>query len=571
MNKLEEIVSIFTEIDKISRYHEDFSIVRLKVESDSLNLMTVEDLHKSLQGIPIRDSIELILTTTKDYFLDDLSKVEEFVSSIKEDYFEDGDKVNEYFELELTVTKGREENCVSIYDFSSIEKTLRIENLEDVLTSLSNILIDGIFPNFILISDERFFCTKTIYFYNESFKDDIEFIEVDRSKIITKRKANCNFLDEKVYGFIPEDFSWQIKPKEKELQNLFKLLKYLFSVVSLANIASLKDNNLEVTFEGYKKLNETINCQEIFGKKNNLDVLIETYRKCYIGGEISDRIGIVRNLLPINVENSILQINPEFNVSIDSNYKIYLKENVIRYIEIKQGIVQNLTDAIQKSNNISGSFYEDLKKNLFAFLTFFVTILIFNTTNSGKLENIFTRDIATISYVLLFFSLLFLYLSYNVASRRKIRFCENYKSLKVRYKDLLDQNDIENIFNHDEEHKKNKLQINKGIKEATIIWILSVMILFSMVLFLQVSKSNIKDKSNSSKNVNVTIISTENSSIRKSNKGETTIEPQILKENDKVKVIESIVAVSRESKSKNVTLDSIKKVNDSILKTDEKK
>jgi len=217
-----------------------------------------------------------------------------------------------------------------------------------------------------------------------------------------------------------------------------------------------------------------------------LQVLNQTYSSCYSSGEIADKLGIVRNLLPINVKKSILNVGPDFNTSVDSNYKIYLKENVIRYIEIKQGIAQNLTDAIQKSNSISGELYDDLKKNIFAFLTFFVTILIFNTTNTGKLQNIFTKDISTIAYGLLGISFIYLLLSLVGTHRKKQRFDDNYHALKGRFRDLLDAQDIENIFQNNVEHSKNKKHINNSIWGAGIAWILILGIMFSVVYNLQI-------------------------------------------------------------------------------------
>lgn len=570
MSVLELIASLFSSSYKVVKLHEDFEKVTYILKASGYKEITVESLISVLGNISGRDLFHLSVSYLKPIVLKDLSEVKEFVDRVNEEFSDEEDIDDVPFDIELNIYKKKVDNTISIYSIKKIIDRFKIENFQNVLKSFSKIISDYSFPHFNLITDERVFCTQTIYFYHQTYKDKISVKNIKRDKIINKRLTNCNFLDEKDYGFIPEDFDWQIHPTEEEFKKLFKLLKYIFSVVSLSNISSLKNNCLEVSFEGYKKLNENINCQEIFDGDHDLDVLIETYQKCYAGGEISDKIGIVRNLLPINVENSILQVKPEFNVSIDSNYKIYLKENVARYIEIKQGIVQNLTDAIQKSNAISNSFYEDLKKNLFAFLTFFVTILIFNTTNSGKLENIFTRDIATIAYVLLFISLLFLYLSYNITRRRRTRFCDNYESLKARYKDLLDQNDIDNIFNSDEEHEKNKLQINRGIKEATIIWISSVVILFSMVLFLQVSKNGNKKKNNSSKNVNITVISTkkELTQVQKDIKKEIKLEPKQVNEESKVEVVNSTVTSKKDSKSEELIIysDSTSNVNYSILK-----
>jgi len=490
------IIECFCDNYVIQNTHEDFKKFEIVISSNDFKWLDVNVLTHVLELIPKRDSFHISISYTKDFVLENLEDILSFICLVNNEFQDDGDEETP-FTLEINIYKSNSKDVVSIYSLDELSKQFNATNFKNVLENFAQTISNNVIPHFLLISDDRFFCTKTIFFYNESKKGMISFDSFDRGKILKKRISNCSFLDEKQYGFIPEDFHWIIQPKENEIYDLFKLLEYLFSVISLSNISIFNGNYLNITFDGYKKHEENIDCLDVLKKCKDLQVLNQTYSSCYFSGEIADKLGIVRNLLPINIEKSILNVGPEFNISVDSNYKIYLKENVIRYIEIKQGIAQNLTDAIQKSNSISGELYDDLKKNIFAFLTFFVTILIFNTTNTGKLQNIFTKDISTIAYGLLGVSFIYLLLSLVGTHRKKQRFDDNYMALKRRFRDLLVAQDIENIFQKDLEHTKNKKHINCSIWGAGIAWILILVIMFFVVYSLQ-----IKDISQNSKQTN---------------------------------------------------------------------
>lgn len=64
------------------------------------------------------------------------------------------------------------------------------------------------------------------------------------------------------------------------------------------------------------------------------------------------------------------------------------------------------------------------------------------------------------------------------------RYEKFYKHLKERYEDLLDKSDIKRILNNDKDFESNKQFIKKKLSSYTILWILSLTILFIIVISL---------------------------------------------------------------------------------------
>jgi hypothetical protein len=169
-------------------------------------------------------------------------------------------------------------------------------------------------------------------------------------------------------------------------------------------------------------------------------------------------------------------------ISIKSAYKTYLKENVGRYLEIRNKIFDELSWVSQKSSEIVEKYLTNYQRSIFTFLSFFVSVFILRVLKTTEFTNIFSKDATILSFAFLFISIVYLYFSRWNLNKEKDRLKRKYKNIKNRYKDLLIDKDIEKILDNDSEFNYEISFIEKRLKGYTILWIITLIILLFSVL-----------------------------------------------------------------------------------------
>ena len=85
-------------------------------------------------------------------------------------------------------------------------------------------------------------------------------------------------------------------------------------------------------------------------------------------------------------------------------------------------------------------------------MSFFISVIFLKVISKGTFNGIVTTDILIISYGILSISLVLLWVSYIETNADRSRFKQSYSSLKSRYKDLLNENDLNRILQNDKVH-----------------------------------------------------------------------------------------------------------------------
>ena len=166
--------------------------------------------------------------------------------------------------------------------------------------------------------------------------------------------------------------------------------------------------------------------------------------------KLLDKMELIRNVFSIHCKySSILDIDKTTFESIKSNYKIYLRKNIDKYIELKNKVIEFMITASKTTNDIIMEFIDCLKKNIATFITFIIGTILANILSDTPLDNIFTNDIIAICCWILIGSLFYLIISVKELNFKKERYSKEYESLKKSYKDILDKDDIDEIFNKD--------------------------------------------------------------------------------------------------------------------------
>jgi len=217
---------------------------------------------------------------------------------------------------------------------------------------------------------------------------------------------------------------------------------------------------------------------------SSYEIYYEIYKWVYEGGNIVDKIGLARNIISLNFSKNNLQLSDTTFDAIKSGYKIYQKENIKQYIEVRNKISDQLIILQSNADKIVDSYINDYKKSLLTIVTFFISVIVIKVVSKGDFAGGFTFEVTMLSLGFLsIFLLLMIYSRWEI-KRQVERYKEFYENLKIRHRDLLTESDIMRILNNDMDFNNNVDFIGKREKYYSIVWITSFAILLFIVVLL---------------------------------------------------------------------------------------
>lgn len=485
MDRIKSLVECFQSNPSLKVF-ENFNEVLVSVNITHLKIPNRAEIIEVTEAFSERDKliIDIIFEELDPITYYSKENPEQFISEIRKLFplMDDGSSIQLKIKVEKTTNSNNE---VSIYYFEDFTEYLTQLNLEGSMYSFKGILADREYVKFNLINVTKDVCfgTNTFIFYSQGeslIREDFQ-----RKKIIEGRNTIGNFNNASDYSFIPEDFNLISRSNNENFNQFFDKLCTLYSVIFVSDFSSISDNKVYVKLNGYKLIETDLpfHCLNVKEIKTFYDI----YRWIYIGGNLSDKAGLARNIISIHAKliNQLLIIPENTINSIKSGYDIYLKENVAQYIEVKNKVSEFLLDLALRTSDLVNSFANALRNNHFLFLTFFMSVFVFNTLSTGKLKDIFNKDITYLSYGLLLISFIYLLATIIQTNIETNRFKMQYNRLKKMYDDILNAQDINNIFK-DEDHKQDIKFIEQKSTVYSFVWFIEIVILYSVILYLRV-------------------------------------------------------------------------------------
>lgn len=387
-------------------------------------------------------------------------------------------------EFKLTIQKSVTTSIISVYDIDSF-----VSNIEELDLKTFLELLDRSFDKCLRLEclhDEFSLITETMIVSDNISTQFSEFGD-ERTRRVESRQVNTTWGKFKTNLF-PSDF----KPRsftESRLSRLFNKISGVLSVMTLCDCAEFIDDRLEFKLYGYKGLSGSIVVNKLGDlslDEDSIDLWNEISQWCYSGGSLIDKLGIVRNIISLNIDFSTLKLEPSTFIAIKSNFKIFEKENVKEYIELRNSVSEMLLDMQAKSSEIVSSYTGQFKQNLVALLSFFVSVIVLNVITSGDLESCFTPPILYIMVTFILISRLLLeYYKWEV-NKQFERYVRQYHQLENRYRDLFSEEECQEIFKDANIKNKdsNVAFVKKQINVYTHVWRYSLMLLFLLVIIL---------------------------------------------------------------------------------------
>ncbi|RTR28527.1 hypothetical protein [Shewanella atlantica] len=237
-------------------------------------------------------------------------------------------------------------------------------------------------------------------------------------------------------------FDWS-----RQFENEFG--EYLLNTSSLLMLSRIcTDFDVEsktFLFSGYKDLE--VKFEHIVNDDEQKDILQTVYQWVYSGQEESAKLGILSNVISLfSTRGETKLFDQNLKRTIFSNYKIYLKENVERYIEVKNKVSEFVFELSNKIVEYTDSFRGEVKKSVFAVYGFFFMSIVFTGIDKGKVNNIFTLEVSSLTILFLVAAIFYIYVS-RTELIKKVEFAEEQlKDLEKRYSAVLDSSELEDVF-----------------------------------------------------------------------------------------------------------------------------
>lgn len=399
------------------------------------------------------------------------------------------DDISESFEDDYTytfrieITKNIVDNEISIYSSDDFVKWLKTYNtLNQCYEKYTSIFfIKGQVHLQLLDGKEINLSTKKMTF----LKQDECSVILDRDKILEQRKDYCFVSGDNAPNIVPEDFFILNESNDEELNLLFNKLCLLSILTFLTDISEFKDNCINYKLYGYKTIKDSFSLENIL--TDNLGQLYKIYTWIYHDenhSSISDKLGIARNLLTLHMKgNTFNKIEGDVYTAIKSNFDIYLKENVQRYLEVKNQVSAFIHDMSVKAESHSESFVETMKKSLLIFLSYFLSIIIVTAIDKGKFINVFTFEVTTITMIMLIISWFYRKNTISEIKCKTERFKEKYDNFKERYSDIIELDNFNALFSNDKDHKSDIKYIEDTIKMYDPLWKISILVFGVISIF----------------------------------------------------------------------------------------
>ena len=501
MKKIEELANFFIKNPEEGEVIESFQ--DLIYEKDNISNLKIPDakfLESQFSNYLDRDHVIVdIKQSDSDPITIDsknIDRIDEVLQNIR-DKIEIEDE-EDIYNLKITVNKDINEKALSIFCLLDFFQDLQTKSLNIQLSRFEKLLSTNTFINFQVYEEIEPFNTYSFYFTsaeaNQSQQKNKAIPlkpENNRSKVIETRNEVCHFINAADYTLVPDDFHLNTTSKYEEINKYFGKLLTLISTTFVFDLTSIKNSLFNYKLKGYKTISGEIDFTDL--TYSHPESIFKIYCWVYAKGNVDDKLGLTRNILSLYLStDNPFNYSAQIYSSIQSGFSIYLKDNVKEYIQLKNKVSDYLFEFSNKAKEISNSFISAFKRSVLMILTFLLTGVLANIIKGGTISEILSNDLLVIGLSILLIVFLYLALSnYELWQAVKMQ-KKLYSKLKKRYSEILDENDLSNIFDGDYIINTEVSSLKKTAFFYNFLWILSLVVILAGVYLLKTESIDIE-------------------------------------------------------------------------------
>lgn len=455
----EQIISIAQHFGNIleAKYTEDFLLFKSEIRLTLAKIPLAEEFQSLLPSTAERDTWRLRLLTIETN--DDLFDVRNG-SNIAVDY--DINKLESYIDeevcLEYSIFKEKNNGIITIYEYSEFLEYSQNLYVPDFISVYKNHLDNQLILE-IWSDDAEQFVTSSIAVIKRG--DSMPNLEGKENALlrIDESKAYCQW-NNRLSNLLPEDVFVVKRDNTGVLAHLFDQMCLLLSALYVADFSSVDKSGIQLRISGFKMMTVETHSSKMremaFDVGASLQQWYKIYDWCYAGGYTIDKLCIARNIISLNcIKNECLSLNPSTYDAILSNFKIFEKDNVRQYIKVRNEVSKILLDLQDKVNSTVETFTGDFRKNVVGLGTFFLSVVVVRVVANGKWYGAFSTQIVVLSFIFVFISFVVLCYSRCAIDKKEKLYTKHYDQLQRRYKALLSEEEIKELFEDSNPNKTN--------------------------------------------------------------------------------------------------------------------
>lgn len=463
LQSISDKINILKEEDRRMIYEAEFTF-------RDIHSVSYSALMDIVSAIPARDKISIYLSTeAEDYYtVSRNSSEEEYLEFIENTY--DGDSIS----AKLEIKKAISDEKLSIYNFQSFSAEIISLSIEEVMRVFARFFRESSQRMiFELFDFTNIFYTKTMCFIPHGNMSTL--CEFDRKRRLQECRETSYFYNMSSYELLPDDFKIEVGYANNPFAELFSKLATILSTGYIASNFMLQTSIIQYQIMGQRSVDYAYRYDEIRGNST----IYRIYDWIYSGGNSIDKAIIARNIICLHCKyEPLLNMDEKVMSSIQSNYNLYLKDNVTQYLELKNKVAEYVCDIVSRTGEYATELLDRFKTNMIAIFGFLFSVVIANIVSAQPVSNIFTRDITAIMEVVLAGSLIYLFICYKQSKYQIEKVYDSYNKLKTAYQGILDHHDIQECFDNDSILNEMKKTIERSQKNSLFVWICILIVLF---------------------------------------------------------------------------------------------
>lgn len=201
---------------------------------------------------------------------------------------------------------------------------------------------------------------------------------------------------------VPQDFSMVQCIGIPTLDAFMTRAGAVLSAMFLSNVSNLHENQLDYRITGYKLLGGTVS--DLTDLVDDAATFQRIANWAYGAEANSDKIGLARNVISLCAQRlEDVPHHSEVWDAIQSNYQIYLKQNIATYLQVRNKLTEILAESTHKAYSLVEGLLDSIRNGILAVLTFILTVVVINGLKGTGVRVIFSSEYLAIVLFLLVF------------------------------------------------------------------------------------------------------------------------------------------------------------------------
>lgn len=189
----------------------------------------------------------------------------------------------------------------------------------------------------------------------------------DRKQRLSECRDTSYLYNQDVYALLPDDFKIEVGYEGNPFKELFFRLETVLAASMVASNAMLQEGQIKLQIVGQRSIDYAFKIDDVEWNR----VLYKIYDWIYSGGSSIDKAIIARNIICLHCKyEPLLKVDTKILASIQSNYNLYLKDNVTQYLEMRNKVAEFISDIMSRTGEYATDLLDKFKTNIIAVFGF---------------------------------------------------------------------------------------------------------------------------------------------------------------------------------------------------------